>query len=261
MAKIVIIGCGTMGKAFAEIWSRTHHVHVYDKHPHSVETLRKSAPVHPINDLSEIKDADYLLLAVKPQDAAIAAHSFAKYLNPKTFVLSILAGTSVAALKGYLSKSPILRMMPTITVREGEGIIALVETEETLHAKERLDSLLSPLGTLCWMPEQKVDPFNALIASGPAYLLLIIEAWIEAGIALGFPVKETLHLLPPFFRGTMTWLEQSEKAPTELKWSVAAPKGNTIVGLCEMEKAGVRSGIIQGLLAGYERVLQLHKQE
>jgi pyrroline-5-carboxylate reductase len=102
-----------------------------------------------------------------------------------------------------------------------------------------------------------MDAFTSLASSGPAFIFIIVEAMVDAGIGMGFNAKDAQALVQQMMKGSLTLLEKTSKHPGELKWQVASPEGTTIAGLKKMEEEGVRAGIINTFFAAYERAKQL----
>jgi pyrroline-5-carboxylate reductase len=101
---------------------------------------------------------------------------------------------------------------------------------------------------------------SALTGSGPAFIFVLIESMIEGGIAMGFTATESKDFVLKTMEGAVALLKETEKHPAQLKWEVASPGGTTIAGLREMELMGVRAGMMNTLLACYQRNLQMREE-
>ena len=145
-------------------------------------------------------------------------------------------------------------MMPNLALTCGSGVIGLTE-DPALHesVKKSVGALLQGLGLVVWLPEAKIEALTPLAASGPAFVLVMIEAMIEAGIFMGFTAGEAQELVLKTIEGTVDLLRASGKHPAALKWDIASPAGTTIAGIKEMEERGVRAGIAAALMAAYRR--------
>jgi len=257
--RIGIIGCGNMGSSFAKLLSSTHHLYLCDRNPEKVKKVAAEVGAAVANSCSElVKQVDMIILAIKPQDLGSVASEIRDKLNHSQMLVSILAGTPTTTLKHYFGKVTLLRMMPNLALRYGEGVIGMSEHEHLpSDTKKQIESVFMPFGMLLWLPEDKMDALTALTASGPAYVFVIIESIVDAAIAMGFPPDKALPLVLQMLTGSIKMLHETGKHPAELKWQVLSPGGNTIEGLKRMEQEGVRSGIIHTFIAAHERAKQI----
>ncbi len=251
--KIVVVGCGVMGGALAKHFARTNEVQLYDHHKEKSEKLARETGAKVCENLTEAaKESDLILLAVKPKDLTEAAKAMSA--AAKGIVLSVLAGTSLSTLKKHFSSASSVRLMPNLGLTCGEGVLGLTEDpalpEEVKH---EVEALLKGLGLIVWLPESKIEALTPLAASGPAFVLVMIEAMIEAGIFMGFTAVEAQELVMKTIEGTVALLRSSKKHPAALKWDIASPAGTTIAGMKELEEQGVRAGIAAALMAAYRR--------
>lgn len=89
----------------------------------------------------------------------------------------------------------------------------------------------------------------------------MVEAMIDAGIAMGFSASDAQSLIYQMLKGSLTLLEQTSKHPGELKWQIASPQGTTIAGLKRLEELALRGGLMNTFLAAYDRANQLSSSE
>lgn len=249
--KITIIGCGNMGKALAANLSKANQLYFYDHTPGKAESLGKAC-----KNLDEAVQSDIIILAVKPQNLKEIGEKL--HLKKGQVLVSILAGTSLAALKSYFKEAAIIRMMPSMAVAYGAGIVGMCSNEAS-EVNDSISKTFESLGELYWLPESKINALTALTGSGPAFFFSIIESMIEAGIAMGFTAKEARKLVLPMLQGSLTLLEKSDQHPADLKWQITSPQGTTIAGLRKLEESAVRAGIINTFLAAYDRANELAK--
>lgn len=257
--KIGIIGCGNMGSSFAKMLAPHHHVYLSSKNAEKSSKIASECNAYALKDNGELAEqSDIIILAVKPQDIGKIAIDIKHKLNSSKLLISILAGTTVATLEQHFNQASLLRMMPNMAIRTGSGVIGLAENQKLSQEwKDKVETVLKPLGYLVWLPEDKIDALSSLTASGPAFILVMIESMADAAIAMGFKPHQALELVQYTLKGTLDLLRESGGHPAELKWQICSPAGTTIEGLKQMEKDGVRSGIIRTFLATYERNKQL----
>jgi pyrroline-5-carboxylate reductase len=259
MMRMAIIGCGNMGTGLAEQLSPFHELFLYDRDWNWTQELAHKVKGKAYeNPIKAVEQADLILLAVKPQNLKELAYSFGNRLHSNQIVVSLLAGTPLSILKSYFPQSTLVRMMPNLALRYGMGVIGLVDSPDlSIELKKELQDLLSPLGLIYWLKENLIDSLTSLTGSGPAFVLTLIEAMIEAGIAMGFQAQDAQELILQMLQGTLTLLQKTGKHPAELKWHIASPGGTTIAGLRALEKGNVRSGILETFLAAHQKSREL----
>lgn len=258
--KIRIIGCGAMGSAIAETLKESgKEISLYDRHEERADALSRALGATkssaPLEDLSM---GDALLLAIKPQDFEAATEELKKFEDG--LVASIITGISTERLKKAFPHCTVLRMMPNLAVRYGDGVVALAEDPALLPFKERIEEIFSPLGMLRWIPEKNFDAVTALTGSGPAFVFTMVEAMVESAIEMGFSAEMGYDLVKQMVGGAMTMLYESLENPAELRWKISSAAGTTIAGMRMLEKNNLRSAIIETFLAAYNRSKELGKQ-
>lgn len=269
---ITLIGCGQMGGAIAHRLSmeNQHRFYFYDHIFEKAESLAKEcqgkALHHPLENFKEGELVDQALeeasaehvfmIAVKPQDLEELKTSLAPLKKAK-LIISILSGKTVSTLESCFPSIPILRMMPNLAVRHGKGVVALTKNPALDSLTSEIENLLEPLGLCAWFPEKQLDALTALTGSGPAFIYVLIEAMVGAGVHMGLRADETLPLILQMMKGAIASIENSKLHPAELKWHVTSPGGTTIAGLRKMEELAVRSGLFETFLAAYQRATEL----
>lgn len=255
---IAIIGTGTMGRGLAERLSQSYNLFLYDHHYDKALSLEQKGFGKACPDLkTAIDNADIVILAIKPQSLKEAAPLIGSLLTEQTLI-SLLAGTTINTLKTYFPNTRIIRMMPNLAITKGEGLVGLTP-DSKLSENEimQLLSLSDPLGKVFWLSEEKINAFTALGGSGPAFVLVMIESMVEAGIAMGFNAKDSEQIVKQMVKGSLSLLDSNDKHPGEIKWQISSPAGTTIAGLLALEDLNVRSGIINVFLACFERTNEL----
>jgi pyrroline-5-carboxylate reductase len=251
--KVGIIGCGHMGAGIARKLSTRQQVFLSSRDREKTKLLAEEIGAKAVEHLEElVNKTDMIILAVKPQNLMEVADLLQGKLREAQSLISILAGTSVDKLKQTFKANSVVRMMPNLALLYGEGVIGLAG-EDSPETKRNLASIFGCLGHLHWMSEEKLDALASLTASGQAFVYVLIEAMVEAGIAMGFPAEEALALILEMMKGSITQLRESRKHPAELKWQVASPGGTTIEGLKALERGGVRAAILEAFLATYDK--------
>lgn len=260
--KIAVVGCGVMGGAIARQTSRYHQVLLYDHKTENSFPLAKEIGAEAHDQPEQvISEADAVILAIKPKDLAKVAMVIAPFLTSAQFLLSILAGTPLETLKGHFSKPTVFRLMPNLPLLCGKGMIGVVEEAEVTPAsKGRVEEVLQGLGEVTWLKESQMNAFTALTGSNPAYIYVIIESMVAAGVELGFKSDAALELILQTFEGSVALLRELQTTPEKLKKQIASPGGATIAGLNEMEAQRLRFGMIQTLKQTVFRAEEMERE-
>ncbi len=211
------------------------------------------------NNLQALAGAEVVVLAVKPQDLRPVLNELAAGLSPKQLVLSIVAGATLSTLCRGLNHSGVVRAMPNMPAQVGEGITIWTATSEVTHGQKELARyLLAALGREIYVDNEKyIDMATAVSGSGPAYVFVIIEALIDAGVHIGLPREIAEKLVVETVLGSVRALQVMAKHPAELRNLVTSPGGTTVEGLLQLEKGGLRSLLLQAVIATYEKAKAL----
>jgi len=203
-------------------------------------------------------DAEVLVVAVKPGDAVEALASCAEVLPEGALVLSIAAGVTLAALEAAAPGRPVVRAMPNTGALVGRGAAAIaagsLATPLDLEVCERI---LGVVGIVVRVPEAQLDAVTGLSGSGPAYLFLVAEAMIEAGVLVGLPRDTSEQLVRQTLLGAATLLEDGDATPESLRAAVTSPGGTTAAGLAVLEAHGVRAAFLEAVEAATRRSNEL----
>lgn len=248
-----------MGSAIAQtLFEAGKVVSLFDKHEERAETLARAIGANKSHSpLEELGSGDVILLAVKPQDFETVAQDLKNFSGG--LVASIITGISCEKLKNAFPECTVLRMMPNLAVRYGDGVVALADDPALIPYKLRIEEIFASLGMLRWMAEKNFDAVTALTGSGPAFVFVLIEAMVDAAIAMGFSSEMGYDLVKQMVGGALTMLYEAPEVPAELRWKVSSPGGTTIAGLRTLEKHGVRSALIETFLSTYQRAQDLGK--
>jgi pyrroline-5-carboxylate reductase len=205
-----------------------------------------------------VAEAEVVVVAVKPADVAAALESAASALDPGALVLSIAAGVTIATLEELVPGHPVVRAMPNTPalVRRGAAAIAAgsrAGDEHLAHA----EAILSAVGTVVRVPESLLDAVTGLSGSGPAYVFLMTEALIEAGVHAGLPRPVSATLVIQTLLGSATLLVERDEGPEALRAAVTSPGGTTAAGLAALEARAVRAAFLEAVAAATARSREL----
>jgi pyrroline-5-carboxylate reductase len=205
-----------------------------------------------------------VLLAVKPQQleaVAAAAPAATATAGPDpggpaegSLLVSVLAGVGLERLQALFPGWRCVRAVPNTPCMVRAGLTALAWGGGVDAArKEWVSHLFSRVGEVWELPETQLDAFLALTSSGPAFVALVAEGLADGAVAAGLPRALAQHLASRTLAGTAALLSEQELHPGQLKDMVASPAGTTIAGLRQLEQAGVRSALIEAVVAAAER--------
>lgn len=206
---------------------------------------------------SEPADAAGTVIAVKPGDVPAACRAAAAAGSGR--VLSIAAGVTTAALERDLADgTAVVRAMPNTPALVGVGAAAIAPgrhaTEDDLAWAE---SLLGAVGLVVRVKEAQLDAVTGLSGSGPAYVFLVAEALIDAGVLAGLPRDVSSQLAIQTLLGAATLLAQGADSPEALRAAVTSPGGTTAEGLRTLEQHGVRAALLDAVAAATRRSREL----
>ena len=201
--------------------------------------------------------ADGAVVAVKPGDVEEACRALAATGTP--VVLSIAAGVALASLERWLGPGVrAVRAMPNTPALVGAGASAVAGgTGATADDLAWAESLLSAVGTVVRVPEDLLDAVTGLSGSGPAYVFLVAEALVEAGVLAGLPRATSSALAVQTLLGSARLLAESGEGPESLRAAVTSPGGTTAAGLRVLEERAVRAAFLEAVQAAAERSRQL----
>lgn len=174
------------------------------------------------------------LIAVKPQMMGDALPSVAALGGGDTLILSIAAGTPIAAFEAAFGPAtPIVRAMPNTPAAIGRGITALIGNAHVdAGMLDLADTLLQSIGqTVRLADEALMDAVTAVSGSGPAYVFHLIETLAAAGVAEGLPEDTALQLAKATVAGAGALAEAADDTPEQLRINVTSPGGTTAAAL------------------------------
>lgn len=199
-----------------------------------------------------------VVIAVKPGSVPALLQELSPHARDRLWI-SIAAGVTTQTLEvGLGGEARVVRAMPNTPALVGTGATGLSAGRYSSDADlTQAKELLGAVGTVEVLPERLLDAVTGLSGSGPAFLLLAIEALADAGVHAGLPRDVALRLAAQTVRGTGQMVLTTGKHPGELKDAVTSPAGTTIAGLRELENAGFRAALIEAVLAATARAKEL----
>jgi len=263
---LIIVGGGRMGGALAKglvqaNWCAPSALAIIETSQQTREALALELPGVSVLASLELEHVDTertgAVLAVKPDQAEGTARLIGAVGVRR--LLSVVAGLSTKRLEAVLpSGAAVIRSMPNTPVLVGKGVSAISGGD--FATKDDLDwasSVLGAVGTVVRLSEKHMDTVTGLSGPMPAYLYMVVEALVEAGVHQGLTREVSRELVIGTFEGSAALLAASSETPEELRSQVTSPGGTTAAGLRMLEARAVRAAFLEAVAAASERSRQL----
>ncbi|EFR31198.1 pyrroline-5-carboxylate reductase [Eremococcus coleocola] len=250
--KIGIIGVGNMGQALARVIRHGHpdyELLFNRRHLDILDDLSQELQAEPVSVKDLLSRADLIILAIKPKqvvdffkenESLIAAY-------PNKLWLSVVSGWSLNDL-AKISPQTWIRLMPNTPVAVGQGMIAYCHPEHVSYG-DLVEDLFKDAGLVEALSEDLFPSFTALAGCSPAFLYIIIEAMSDAGVYAGLGRDQAIRFAAQALAGAGAMVLESGLHPGQLKDQVTSPAGDTIKGVRNLEAKGLRSAIIEAIIA------------
>ncbi|HKS20924.1 MAG TPA: pyrroline-5-carboxylate reductase [Bradyrhizobium sp.] len=260
---IALAGAGKMGSALLTGWLAggldATRVVVIEPFP-SDEIKARAATGIQLNPKTRAA-ADTLVVALKPQSFREAGATLQALVGNSTLVVSIMAGTTIAALEEVCG-GKVVRAMPNTPAAIGRGVtVAVAANSVSAAQRATADALLRATGAVEWIDdEQLMDAVTAVSGSGPAYVFLLAEELARAGVEAGLPAELATKLARETVAGSGELLHRSEFDAATLRQNVTSPGGTTAAALqVLMGEDGMRQLMIRAIAAATRRSKELAK--
>ena len=263
LSSIAFVGGGNMagaliGGLLRSGWS-AEAVAVVEPSAAQRETLASRFGVRTLAEAdATLGRADCVVWAVKPQLFKAAAAPCAAHVG-HALQLSVMAGIRSDAIALATGSDRVVRAMPNTPALIGEGMSGLF-ARASVSAEERaqVEKLLAPTGQTLWVAcEEQLDAVTAMSGSGPAYVFYLLEAWIEAGTAMGLSAAQARQLAMATLAGATSLARDSDETPAVLRERVTSKGGTTHAAITSLEADGVRAAFVRALKAAEQRAGEL----
>ena len=211
------------------------------------------------DNLAAVRDADIVLVCVKPQVVADVIEQIRPNVSKKQLIISVAASVATGQIEKALATAvPVVRAMPNTPSAVGCGITALCRGKfaEARHI-EMATALFNVVGRTVVVDEKHMDAVTGLSASGPAYIYIILESLAEAGVKVGLPRDVATLLAAQTTLGAATVVLETGDHPALLKDAVTTPAGCTIDGIMELEEGKLRVTLIKAVVKAAQRAKEL----
>ncbi|AWV48693.1 pyrroline-5-carboxylate reductase [Mycobacterium leprae Kyoto-2] len=285
MARIAIIGGGSIGEALLSGLLRAGRqvkdLVVAERMPDRARYLADTYSVLVTSVTDAVENAMFVVVAVKPTDvesvmgdlvqAAAVANDSAEQV-----LVTVAAGVTITYLESKLpAGTPVVRAMPNAAALVGAGVTVLAKGRfVTGQQFEDVLAMFDAVGGVLTVPESQMDAVTAVSGSGPAYFFLLVEALVDAGVAVGLTRQVATELAAQTMAGSAAMLlermdqdrHSAEVAPlgaqvdvpaAQLRATITSPGGTTAAALRELERGGLRMVVDAAVQAAKIRSEQL----
>jgi pyrroline-5-carboxylate reductase len=273
---LLVIGGGKMGEALVTGlirtgWAPRQGITVVEMDAARRAELARAQPgIQVVSEVTEalVGDSEVpggAVIAVKPPDVKAVCETLGAARMRR--VLSIAAGVTLESLETWLAAGrpvvgadppAVVRAMPNTPALVGEGATAIAGGAAA--RPEDLDwarGILSAVGVVVTVSESALDAVTGLSGSGPAYVFLVAEALIDAGVLVGLTRPVARQLAVQTLLGSARLLAETTDEPATLRAAVTSPGGTTAAGLRALEAGGVRTALLDAVVAAAERSREL----
>ena len=256
--RIAIIGGGKIGEALLAgliaSGTPTKILVVAEHSPARAAEIADEYGVLVTDVRNAAESAQYVFLAIKPDDVdGVLRELAAAEDNAETerVTVTLVAGLPLARYENALQAgSPVIRVMPNTPMLVNEAMSAV--SAGRYVAAEQLESvveLLKTVGRVAVVPEKQMDAVTAISGSGPAYVFLLTESMIDAGVALGLTRAQASEMAIQTIRGAGIMLSDAGISPVDLRAAVTSPGGTTAAAIREFEAGGLRHTVYEATRA------------
>ncbi|MCQ4085757.1 pyrroline-5-carboxylate reductase [Saccharibacillus sp. JS10] len=207
-----------------------------------------------------LRDSSIVILAMKPKDAAEALNQLGTLIQPQTVVVSMIAGLSIATLRGLLGQpqQPIVRTMPNTSSGIGLGVTGMSYSEGLSSEQKQTSRLLfEAVGIVVETEESKIDALTGISGSGPAYVYYMMEALIEAAKLGGMTAEQARDMTIQTVLGAAEMVRQTGEEPAELRRKVTSPNGATQAAIAKLDESDFYGAVVRAAARCSERSAEM----
>lgn len=263
--KLAVLGTGKLGGILLRAYLKQgllspKHVTSTVRHEEKAAALAEELGVNAsTNNRDAVKDADIILLAVKPQVVGDVLKEIKPALSKDTLVISVAASVPTSYIEQRAGeKVPVVRAMPNTCSTVGCGMTGICRgAYATAEHLEIAKAMFSAVGRTVVVDEKNMDAVTGLSASGPAFAYIILESLAEAGVKVGLPRDVATLLAAQTMKGSASVVLETGDHPALLKDAVTTPAGCTIDGILELEEGKLRVTLIKAVVKATQRAGEL----
>lgn len=260
------IGCGNMGEAMlsgalSSGWIDSEKVIVHTRTESRMEALKDKYDIKTSESNTDVaKEADLIILAVKPIVYESAISEIKDNIKDGAIVLGIAPAYSIYALEKLLDNKnvKIARSIPNTPALVGKGVAGISFSGNMNNVdKDIVFSLFNSFGEGIEIREELMAAVGTITGSGPAFVYMFIEAMAQAGIKLGVPTKDAYRFAAATVEGSAAMVSITGKHPAKLRDEVCSPGGTTIEGVAALEKSALNGIVIDAVEASVAKFLRM----
>ncbi|MDD2533621.1 MAG: pyrroline-5-carboxylate reductase [Eubacteriales bacterium] len=264
--KLAVIGTGQMGQALVYAIIKQgviapEKITLYDPALDKAQSLAQELGCKAsLTGHEAVNTADAILFAVKPQVMRFVVEDLSDDIRKEALIISIAAGVTLAQLRAWSGPSvAIARVMPNMPAMVASGVSAVCFDLVSEDMQTWTTKLLEASGLVFKVNESAMDAVTGLSGSGPAYVMLVIEAMADGGVRMGLPRDMALQMAAQTVLGSAKLVLETGKHPGVLKDQICSPAGTTIEAVYELEAGGLRAALINAVSVATERSRELAK--
>lgn len=265
--RIAVLGAGSMGRALvrgmlkAKWATAANFVATTRRAEMAAEITRELGVRAHTDNAAAAKEADVLVLAVKPQILPQLLEEIKDAVGRGKLVISIAAGIPTSTIEAALPGAAVVRSMPNLPVLVDAGATALCTGRSATpdHAKVAR-AIFESVGVVVDVDEYLMDAVTGLSGTGPMYVFQIIEGLADAGVKVGLSRDVAMQLTVQTVLGAAKLAQSSDEHPARLKDRVTSPGGTAITALHVMERGGLRAILIDAVEAATKRSEELGRK-
>ncbi|MDU0200021.1 pyrroline-5-carboxylate reductase [Paenibacillus sp. MAH-36] len=271
-AKIAFVGAGSMSEAIIRGLIQTkvadpQHIYVMNRSNQDRLAFLRSeyglqATSDPATKEAYLRQADVVVLCMKPKDVVTAFEDLKPLLNENQLLVSVIAGLSIAKMEVLLdSKMAITRTMPNTSSTIGLGATGMsfsANVNDTF--KQLATQMFEAVGIVSIVEEEKLEILTGVSGSGPAYVYYFMEAMIKAGIEGGLTEEDSRQLTLQTVLGAAHMVQHTQEDPAELRRKVTSPNGATQASIEALDHYQFTEAITKAVFRSAERAKEMGEQ-
>ncbi|MCI2227947.1 pyrroline-5-carboxylate reductase [Polaribacter sp. MSW13] len=264
--KIAIIGTGNLGKSIAKGLITNNAITTLYLTKRNIEGIAEFEGYKNVflttDNLEAVKNSDIIIFAVQPAHFENILTEIKPYITEKNVLISTITGFLIPKIEEIVGIDKfIIRAMPNTAIAVGKSMTCLCSNLQGEKRIKIAEAIFNRLGHSLSIPESQMQAATVVCASGIAFWMRLIRATTQAAIQLGFDAKEAQELAMYTSEGAANLLIKNGNHPEEEIDRVTTPKGCTITGLNEMEHKGLSSSLIQGMVASFNKINNIKKEQ
>ena len=264
--KIAIIGTGNLGLSIAKGLITNNAIttlYLTRRNPDAISDWGEYKNVFVTADNVEaVQKSDIIIFAFQPAQFAGILDQIKDELTDKHVLISTITGYQIHQMEAIVGTDQfIIRAMPNTAIAVGESMTCLASNDKGMKRIKIAEAIFNRLGNSLVIPEHLMQAATVVCASGIAFWMRLIRATTQAAIQLGFDAHDAQTLAMHTCNGASKLLIETDHHPEEEIDKVTTPRGCTIEGLNEMEHKGLSSSLIHGMVASYNKISNIKKEQ